>query len=76
MPASGTSCSTRSTSSTASSASPPRSTAAQEVLIRVTPGVAGDTHDAISTGQADSKFGFSLEDAREAIERARPACRT
>ncbi|MGZ6617872.1 MAG: diaminopimelate decarboxylase [Solirubrobacteraceae bacterium] len=41
----------------------------QEVLIRVTPGVAGDTHDAISTGQANSKFGFSLEDAREAIAR-------
>ncbi len=41
----------------------------QEVLIRVTPGVAGDTHSAISTGQADSKFGFSLEAAREAIQR-------
>ncbi|MGN6170314.1 MAG: diaminopimelate decarboxylase [Solirubrobacteraceae bacterium] len=42
----------------------------QEVLIRVTPGVAGETHDAISTGQADSKFGFSLHQAREAIARA------
>ncbi len=41
----------------------------QEVLIRVTPGVAGDTHDAISTGQADSKFGLSIDDAREAIAR-------
>jgi diaminopimelate decarboxylase len=41
--------------------------ARQDVLIRVTPGVAGDTHHAISTGQADSKFGFSLEQAREAI---------
>ena len=41
----------------------------QEVLIRVTPGVSGDTHRAISTGQADSKFGFSFDDAREAIER-------
>ncbi len=39
----------------------------QDVLIRVTPGVAGDTHHAISTGQSDSKFGFSLEQAREAI---------
>ena len=39
----------------------------QDVLIRVTPGVAGDTHHAISTGQADSKFGFSLDQAREAI---------
>jgi diaminopimelate decarboxylase len=41
----------------------------QEVLIRVTPGVAGDTHQAISTGQADSKFGFSPDQAREAIAR-------
>ncbi len=41
----------------------------QEVLIRVTPGVAGDTHHAISTGQADSKFGFSPAEARLAIER-------
>jgi diaminopimelate decarboxylase len=41
----------------------------QEVLIRVTPGVAGDTHAAISTGQADSKFGFSIAHAPEAIAR-------
>jgi diaminopimelate decarboxylase len=41
----------------------------QEVLIRVTPGVAGDTHKAISTGQEDSKFGFSVAEARGAIER-------
>jgi diaminopimelate decarboxylase len=40
----------------------------QPVLIRVTPDVAGDTHRAISTGQADSKFGFSLAQAREAIK--------
>ncbi len=39
----------------------------QDVLIRVTPGVSGDTHHAISTGQADSKFGFSLDQARDAI---------
>jgi diaminopimelate decarboxylase len=43
--------------------------AVQDVLIRVTPGVAGDTHQAISTGQADSKFGFSVDAAREAIAR-------
>jgi diaminopimelate decarboxylase len=42
----------------------------QEVLIRVTPGVSGDTHAAISTGQADSKFGFGLAEAAAAIERA------
>ncbi len=41
----------------------------QEVLIRITPGVAGDTHHAISTGQTDSKFGFAPVDARVAIER-------
>ncbi len=41
----------------------------QEVLVRVTPGVAGDTHAGISTGQANSKFGFSMQAAREAIRR-------
>jgi diaminopimelate decarboxylase len=41
----------------------------QEVLIRVTPGVAGDTHRAISTGQEDSKFGFAPAEALDAIER-------
>jgi diaminopimelate decarboxylase len=35
----------------------------------VTPGVRGETHDKISTGQADSKFGFGLGDARDAIAR-------
>lgn len=45
----------------------------QAVLIRVTPGVSGDTHEYISTGQVDSKFGFPLAsgDAARAIERAR-----
>jgi len=41
----------------------------QEVLLRITPGVAGDTHHAISTGQADSKFGFAVDQAPEAISR-------
>ncbi len=45
----------------------------QEVLIRITPGVAGDTHHAISTGQTDSKFGLSPDDARLAIARLRDA---
>jgi diaminopimelate decarboxylase len=45
--------------------------AAQPVLVRVTPDVRGDTHEKISTGQADSKFGFSMADAAEAIARAR-----
>ena len=47
----------------------------QAVMIRVTPGVAGETHHAISTGQADSKFGFSVADAREAISRVRSTSR-
>jgi diaminopimelate decarboxylase len=41
----------------------------QAVLLRVTPGVRGDTHDKISTGQADSKFGVAIGDAPAAIER-------
>jgi len=40
-----------------------------EVMIRVTPGVVADTHAAILTGHAGSKFGFSLAQAPEAIER-------
>jgi len=40
-------------------------------LLRITPGVSGSTHAAITTGQADSKFGFSLADAPRAIERLR-----
>jgi diaminopimelate decarboxylase len=43
----------------------------QAVLIRVTPDVRGDTHEKISTGQADSKFGLGLDDARTAIDRLR-----
>ena len=34
----------------------------QRVLIRVTPGIKPSTHDYITTGQLDSKFGFGLED--------------
>ena len=33
---------------------------AVDVLIRVTPGVEAHTHEYITTGQADSKFGFDL----------------
>jgi len=43
----------------------------QPVLIRVTPGVSGETHEKISTGQADSKFGIGLDEAPAAIERVR-----
>jgi len=41
----------------------------QPVLLRVTPDVRGETHEKISTGQADSKFGFSMLDAPAAIAR-------
>ena len=40
----------------------------QELLLRLTPGVEGDTIAAISTGQADSKFGVALEDAPAVID--------
>jgi diaminopimelate decarboxylase len=43
----------------------------QDVLVRVTPDVRGETHEKISTGQADSKFGFAMADAPQAIARAR-----
>lgn len=34
------------------------------VLIRVTPGIEAHTHDFISTGQEDSKFGFDLKNGQ------------
>src|SRR6202162_3278974 len=42
------------------------------VMLRLSPGVKPDTHDHISTGQLDSKFGFSIESgaARKAVEEA------
>lgn len=42
----------------------------QRVLLRVTPGIKASTHSYISTGQADSKFGFGLDDVPRAIEAA------
>lgn len=43
------------------------------VLLRITPGVSAHTHEFISTGQNDSKFGFNLEngDAARAVNRVR-----
>jgi diaminopimelate decarboxylase len=48
----------------------------QNVLIRVTPGIAASTHSYVQTGQLDSKFGFGLADglagrALEAVRRSR-----
>ncbi|MFC0230065.1 diaminopimelate decarboxylase [Bhargavaea ullalensis] len=42
-----------------------------DVLIRVTPGIEAHTHDYITTGQEDSKFGFDLNNgqADEALRR-------
>jgi diaminopimelate decarboxylase len=45
--------------------------AAQPVLVRATPDVRGDTHEKISTGQADSKFGFAMDEVGAAVERVR-----
>lgn len=43
-----------------------------KILLRVTPGVEAHTHDYITTGQDDSKFGFGLENgqADKAVELA------
>jgi diaminopimelate decarboxylase len=41
----------------------------QDVLLRVTPGVEADTHHAVHTGHAGSKFGVRLSDAPAAIAR-------
>jgi diaminopimelate decarboxylase len=43
----------------------------QPVLVRATPNVKGETHEKISTGQADSKFGFDMDQVGAAIERVR-----
>jgi diaminopimelate decarboxylase len=43
----------------------------QGVLVRLTPGIRPDTHEAVSTGQNGSKFGLPLRQAREAIARLR-----
>ncbi len=43
----------------------------QPVLVRATPNVRGETHDKISTGQADSKFGFAMDEVGAACERVR-----
>ncbi|MCL2379795.1 MAG: diaminopimelate decarboxylase [Coriobacteriia bacterium] len=44
----------------------------QTVLLRITPGIAADTHDYIRTGAEDSKFGFGLNQglALRAVRRA------
>ena len=43
----------------------------RRVLVRVTPGIDADTHDAVRTGHHGSKFGLPPDDAAEAVRAAR-----
>lgn len=44
-----------------------------QVVLRLTPGIHAHTHEFVTTGQDDSKFGFNIAngDAERAVERAR-----
>src|SRR4051794_30345991 len=44
-----------------------REAGVQTVLVRLTPGIEADTHHAIRTAQAESKFGLSADDAVAAV---------
>ena len=43
----------------------------RRVLVRVTPGIEAETHEAIRTGHRGSKFGLDPDDALAAVRRAR-----
>ncbi|MFB9770509.1 diaminopimelate decarboxylase [Lactiplantibacillus modestisalitolerans] len=45
------------------------------IMLRIAPGISAHTHDYVSTGQEDSKFGFDLNSgqADEAVKRAQTA---
>ena len=45
----------------------------QPVLLRVVPEVQTDTHAAVATGHADQKFGLTLAEAAEAVDRLNAA---
>jgi diaminopimelate decarboxylase len=47
-----------------------RAAGVETVLIRVTPGIEADTHRAIQTAQAESKFGLVADDAVTAVREA------
>jgi diaminopimelate decarboxylase len=47
--------------------------ASQPVMLRVVPEVETDTHHAVATGHADQKFGLTVAEAREAIQRLQAA---
>ena len=49
--------------------------AGQPVQMRIAPGVSPDTHPAISTGGPNTKFGFNLAEAPQAIARVRASDR-
>jgi diaminopimelate decarboxylase len=53
----------------------PRAAAAgvRRTLVRITPGIEAETHEAIRTGHVGSKFGLPAEDAIEAVAEARVA---
>jgi diaminopimelate decarboxylase len=50
-----------------------RSAGVETVLIRLTPGIEADTHRAIQTAHAESKFGLVADDAVAAVREARSA---
>jgi diaminopimelate decarboxylase len=50
-----------------------RAAGARTVLIRLTPGIEAETHHAIRTAHAESKFGLSPDDAVTAVDAARAA---
>jgi diaminopimelate decarboxylase len=50
-----------------------RAARAERTLVRVTPGIEADTHEAIRTAHHGSKFGLPPDDAIEALRRA-PDC--
>ena len=47
-----------------------RAAGVARTLVRVTPGIEADTHEAVRTGHHGSKFGLPPEDALEALRRA------
>jgi diaminopimelate decarboxylase len=42
----------------------------ERILVRITPGIAADTHEKIRTAHVGSKFGLPPDQAREAVDRA------
>jgi diaminopimelate decarboxylase len=48
---------------------------ARRVLVRVTPGIEAQTHEAIRTAQHGSKFGLPPDAALEALDRVRQSGR-